>query len=169
MKSRVMTFMNQHYGNQHAAKVLYGTILLFVTLVGLDASGISTGYWAALNAFIAVLAIIVAEDYAELIGFTIKNKRALNKQERREIFDDTVAVATFCLVPIVILLVSETSLYSVATAFNYTFLYCVSVLFVFSYWAARLSGYQKLRSLITATITASIGLAIIYIKSNFGK
>ena len=161
--------MNQHYGNQHAAKVLYGTILLFVTLVGLDASGVSTGHIAALDVTIAALAIIIAEDYAELIGFTIKNKRALNKQERRDIFDDTVAVATFCLVPIVILLVSESGLYSVATAFNYTFLYCVSVLFVFSYWAARLSGYRKLRALITALITASIGLTIIYIKYSFGK
>lgn len=48
-------------------------ILLFVALFGISTSGISSGYLASMELFIALLAIIIAEDYAEFIGFTIKN------------------------------------------------------------------------------------------------
>ena len=169
MKSRINNFLRHYFGDEHAAKVLYGVILLFVALFGLDANRLDSGYLAATETFIAILAIIIAEDYAELIGFTIKNKRTLSRQERNEIFEDTFAIATFCLPPVFILLLSESGLYKLDTAFNYTFIYCILVIFVFSYWASKLSNLSRLRSIVTASIIASIGLALVYLKSTFGK
>ena len=169
MKQHVKDFVNLHYGNQHAAKVIYGTLLLFVALIGIGSSGVSSGYLAALESLIAALAIIIAEDYAELIGFTIKNKRKLNAKERRGIFEDTVAVATFCLVPILVLLGSESGFYSLDAAFSATYALCVLVLLIFSYWASRLSRYNRPKSFLIAVITASIGIAIILAKFFFTK
>lgn len=169
MKSQIRTYLRHYFGDEHAAKVLYGVILLFVALFGLDASNLDSGYLAATEAFIAIVAIIIAEDYAELIGFTIKNKRTLSRQERNEIFADTFAIATFCLPSVLILLLSESGLYMLGTAFNYTFIYCILVIFVFSYWASKLSNLNRLHSVVTASIVASIGLALVYLKSSFGK
>lgn len=73
LKPRLKLFFRNNYGNEYVAKVLYGMILLFVALFGISTSGISSGYLASMELFIALLAIIIAEDYAEFIGFTIKN------------------------------------------------------------------------------------------------
>lgn len=169
LKSHLKLFFRQNYGNEYAAKVLYGTILLFVALLGLNASGISSGYLASTEVFIALVAIIIAEDYAELIGFTIKNKRVLNKRERHEIFEDTFAITTFCLPPVIILLFSESGLYDLNTAFIISYIYCVSILFVFSYYANILSNYSRLRSFVTAAAIACTGLMIVILKYSFGK
>ncbi len=154
----------RYYGSNHAAKVLYGVILMFGVLIGLSASGTESAAAASLEALIAAVTIIVAEDYAEIIGFTIKNKRALSKSERREIFEDTFAIASFILIPCFILLASKFGLYDLRLAFNISFGYCLIVLYVFSYWAARLSSFSRYKSVFIATITALIGLAIICIK-----
>ena len=167
MKAQKNNFINRYYGNNHAAKVIYGIVLTFVVLIGLSASRPSSPQSAAVDALIGALTIVIAEDYAEIIGFTIKNKRALTKQERREIFDDTFAIATFCLIPAIVLLISASGLYGITTAFNISFAYCLFVLFVFSYWAGRLSNYSKQKSAFIAVINALIGLIIILVKYIF--
>lgn len=167
MKLPTNSSLKKYYGNNHAAKVIYGIILMFGALVGLAASGPSSELATALKAFIAALTIIVAEDYAEIIGFTIKHKRALSKQERSDIFADTFAIATFTLTPSVILLASATGLYTLTTAFNLAFGYCLLVLFMFSYWAGRLSNYSKQKALLIAILTAGLGMIIILMKYEF--
>ena len=140
---------------------------MFVTLIGLSSSGINSAEAIAFDLFMGALTIIIAEDYAEFIGFTIKNKRPLSKSERMEIFEDTFAVSTFILVPSIIIILSKFELYSLTAAYDLSYGYCLFVLFLFSFWAGRLSNFTNRKSFVVATINALAGLSIILLKYIF--
>ena len=92
--------------DRYAPKVIYGTVLMFAVLMGIQSSKPTSAGLAAVEALIAAITIIIAEDYAELIGFTIKNKGPLSVLQKRAIFNDTLTLATFSFTPSLILLAS---------------------------------------------------------------
>lgn len=165
MKSR---FLTRYYGNNRAAKVIYGTILIFVVLIGLSHSTVTSSITLAITTFVAALSIVFAEVYAEIIGFTVRNKGPLTKEERTEVYEDSFAIASVSFWPSLILLVSGTGLYSTSTALSIGYVFCIIILVSFSYWAARLSNFSIYKSFVIAVITAIIGLCIITLKYQFG-
>lgn len=165
MKSRIL---QRYYGNNRAAKVLYGVILIFVVLIGLSHSHTTDPVELALTTFVAALTIVFAEVYSEIIGFTIRNKGALTKSEKTEVLDDSFAIATISIWPSVILLISGTGLYNSSTALTIAYVFCILVLTGFSYWAARLSKHGVARSVAMAVIAATIGLCVIWLKYEYG-
>lgn len=162
------SLLNKYYGNNRAAKVIYGTILIFVFLIGLGHSNITSSVELAIKTFIAALTIVFAEIYSEIIGFTIKNKGPLSRDERKEVYEDSFAIASTSFWPSIILLFSATGIYSVTTALYVGYLFCLVTLVAFSYWAARLGKSSKLKSFMFAFVTAGIGIIIISLKYAFG-
>ena len=161
-------YLHKYYGNNRAAKVIYGTILIFVVLIGLSHSTITSSITLAVTTFVAALTIVFAEIYSEIIGFTVKNKGPLTKSERTEVYEDSFAIASISFWPSIILLISGTGLYSVSTALSIGYLFCIITLVSFSYWAARLSSFSIQKSFFIAVVTAAIGLCIIALKYEFG-
>lgn len=160
--------LEKYYGNDRAAKAIYGAILIFVFIAGIHLVNGESALAVAASIFVASLTIVFAEVYSEFIGMTIKNKKPLSKKQAREIWDDTFAIASVGLVPTLLFIVSNFNIISIAAAFLLSYIYCVALLFGFSYWASRLSGFSKKRSLIASFITLAIGLAIIFAKYAFG-
>lgn len=160
--------LEKYYGNNRASKAIYGALLIFVFIVGMEHSGVTEPLPMALKTFVAAITIVFAEVYAEIIGERIKQKGKLDRKERRAIVDDALAIASVAVWPSLIFLLSGTGLYGAETAFNLAMTFCLGILFIFSYWATRMSGVSKFYSFILASITLVIGLVVIALKYVFG-
>lgn len=167
MKNRE-NILQKYYGKDRAAKAIYGSILIFVFIAGIHLVNGESALAVAASILVASLTIVIAEVYSEFIGITIKNKKPLSKKQAREVWDDTVVIASISILPTIFFLISNFNIISIPAAFLLSYIYCMAVLFVFSFWASRLSGFSKKRSILTSLITLFIGLAIILAKYMFG-
>lgn len=160
--------LQKYYGKDRAAKAIYGSILIFVFIAGVHFVSGESALGTALSIVVASITIVFAEVYAEFIGMTIKQRGVLSHKQALEIWEDTLAIASVSLVPACFFVLSNFKIFSISAAFFLSYMYCLSILFVFSYWASRLSGYGKGRSFVAASITLLIGLTIIWLKFMFG-
>ena len=160
--------LEKYYGNDRAAKVVYGAVLIFAFIVGQGHSGHNTALSLATGTFFAAIAIVLAEIYAEILGKTIRQKRKLTKHERKEIEQDSLAIISISMWPTVIFLLSWLGLYSMHTAFNISYTLLLLVLFIFSYWASVLSGRSRRSSLLRGIIASCIGLIVVFAKYALG-
>ncbi len=162
------TSLEKYYGNDRASKVVYGSVLIFAFLAGQSHSGHDSALPIVFGTFFAAVAIVLAEVYSEILGKTIRNKRTLKKDERREVEQDSFAIISVSFWPSLIFLLSYFGLFSVHTAFNISYGLLLTVLFVFSYWASVLSGRKSSTSLFRAVITTCVGLVVIIAKYALG-
>ncbi len=116
----------------------------------------------------AAVAIVLAEVYSEILGKTIRNKRKLSRAERKEIAQDSLAIVSVSFWPSVIFLLSYLGLYSVHSAFNISYSLLLAVLFIFSYWAGRLSKFSRSGALLMAFATSAVGLVVVFAKYALG-
>ena len=156
--------IQKYYGNDRASKVVYGTILIYAYLVTQSHVDNITSLSLMLGTFFAALAIVIAEIYSEIIGKTIKQKKPLTKSQRLEIENDSFAIISVSLWPSLIFLLSYLGLYGAQVAFNISYIFLITTLVVFSYWASRLSGFSVKRSVLTALIISAIGVTVVFIK-----
>lgn len=70
------TAFNRYYGNDRAAKVVYGSILIFAYLMTQNHSKNATALSLVSGTFFAAVTIVLAEVYAEILGKTIHQKKA---------------------------------------------------------------------------------------------
>jgi hypothetical protein len=76
---------NKYFGNTRAAKAIYGIILSFVLLYGLDHLGAEDGVSIAIKLLLGAVSITVAEIYAETVGERISKKSKLHKSEKSKL------------------------------------------------------------------------------------
>lgn len=157
-----------YYGKDRAAKSIYGAILIFVFIASMQIIDSESNLKTAIGIFAAGISIVFAEIYSEIIGMTIKQKGPITKPQIKEITNDSLAIASVSLVPTIFFALSAFKVYSIDIAFMLSYVFCLSVLLVFSYWASRLSGYTKLHSFLTAAVTTLIGIFIIVLKFMVG-
>lgn len=160
--------IEKYYGNDRATKVIYGAILIFAFLVGQGHSSHYSALPIVFGTFFAAVAIVLAEVYADILGKTIRHKRKLTKAERIEVERDSLAIISVSFWPSVIFALSYAGLFSISTAFTFSYLLLLSVLFAFSYWAGRLSGNTKAKALLFAAATSIIGLLVVTAKYALG-
>lgn len=160
--------LERYYGNNRAAKAIYGAILIFVFIATVRHAGETGSLNLAFSTFIAAISIVFAEIYAEIIGERIKHKGKVDKTERRVIINDAFAIAGVSIWPSLIFLMSATDLYGIDTAYNLALGYCLLVLAFFSYWANRMSGLRRSSSFVFSVVTVAVGFGIIWLKYLFG-
>lgn len=156
--------IKSYYGNDRASKVVYGTILIYAYIISQHYSNHLTAINLISGTFFAAAAIVVAEIYAEIIGKTIKQKKPLTKLQRIEIEKDSFAIISVSLLPCLIFLGSYLGLFGIQVAFNLCYVFLISNLVLFSYWASRLSGYYVKRSLLLAIFVSAIGVLVVFLK-----
>lgn len=154
----------KYYGNDRASKVVYGTILIYAYLISQHYTNHFTPVSLMFGTIFASVAIVIAEIYAEIIGKTIKQKKPLTKQQRSEIEQDSFAIISVSLWPSFIFLLSYLGIYNTQVAFNISYIFLITTLVVFSYWASRLSGFSAKRSILTSLIVSAIGVSVVFIK-----
>lgn len=160
--------LEQYYGNDRATKSIYGAILIFAFLIGQEHTRHDSALPLVFSTFFAAFAIVLAEIYAELLGKTIKHKKALNKKDRLELEKDSLAIISVSLWPSLFFLISYLGLYSIQNAFILSYVLLLTIIFIFSYWANRLSRYSKLKSFLIALVLSVIGLIVIVAKYSLG-
>lgn len=160
--------LERYYGNNRAAKAIYGAILIFVFIATVRHAGETGSLNLALSTFIAAISIVFAEIYAEIIGERIKHKGKVNGTERQVIINDAFAIAGVSIWPSLIFLLSATNAYSIDTAYNLALGYCLLVLAFFSYWANRMSGLSRLSSFVFSAVAVAVGFGIIWLKYVLG-
>lgn len=160
--------LEKYYGNDRASKVIYGTILIFAYLLTQGHDRGSEAIELVIGTFVAAVAIVLAEIYSEIIGKTIRNKKALSKDERVEVERDSLAIISVSFWPSILFLLSYMDVWSVQTAFILSYTILLGIMFIFSYWANRLSEHSRSKAVITALIISSLGLVIVFAKYAFG-
>ncbi len=160
--------LEKYYDNDRAAKVIYGAVLIFAFIVGQGHNGQNTSFSVAAGTFFAAIAIVLAEVYAEVLGKTIRHKRKLTKQERKEIEQDSLAIISVSIWPTVIFLLSGFGLYNLHSAFNISYVLLLFILFIFSYWASMLSGRSRSTSLLRGVVASLVGLLVVFAKYALG-
>lgn len=160
--------ISSYYRTDRAAKVIYGAILIFAFLISQDSHSNVTALSAATSTFFAAFAIVLAEIYAEILGKTIKQKKPLTKNQRIEIEQDSLAIISISLWPIIFFMASWAGLFGLQTAFNLSYGFYILILFGFSYWASMLSGNSKVKALITTSIISLLGLIVVLVKYFLG-
>lgn len=161
-------YLEQYYGNDRATKSIYGAILIFAFLIGQEHNRHDSALPLVFSTLFAAIAIVLAEIYAELLGKTIKHKKALNKKDRLELEQDSLAIISVSLWPSFIFFLSYLGLYSIQSAFILSYILLLTIIFIFSYWANRLSKYTKLKSFLIALAISAIGLFVISLKYSLG-
>lgn len=156
--------ITRYYGNNRASKVIYGAILLFVTIVGLHSLKTDTAFGLGITTLMTAITIVFAEIYSEIIGERIKNRGKLSSLEKQNIISDSLSIASISIWPSIFFFISMTGLYSVEIAFNLSYLYLLGILLSFCYLASRLSGVGKLRSWLFAGLNVCVGLVVILLK-----
>ena len=162
------TTLAKYYGNDRAAKVVYGAILIFAYLITQNHSNDDTALSLVSGTFFAAVAIVLAEIYAEILGKTIRQKKRLSKHQRLEVVQDSLAIISVSFWPSFLFLLSHLGLFSVQIAFNLSYAFLLKILFIFSYWASRLSEHSKLAAMATACIVSAVGLFVVFAKYALG-
>ena len=160
--------IQRYYGNDRAAKVIYGTILIFAYPITQSHNDETSSLTLVTGTFFAAVAIVVAEIYAEILGKTIRNQKKLSKHERLEIQKDSLAIVSVSFWPSFLFFLSHFGLFSVQSVFKLSYLLLLTILVIFSYWSARLSNYSKGGSIVISATVSCIGLLVIILKYTLG-
>lgn len=162
------TQLQKYYGTDRAAKAIYGVVLIFAYLIGQGHSSEQTSLSLAFGTFFAGVAIVLAEIYAEILGKTIRQKNKLTKNQRKEIEQDSLAIVSVSFWPSLVFALSSLGLYSIQSAFNISYLLCLAALFLFSFWASRLSNFTVFTAAVRATIVVALGVLVVVAKYELG-
>ena len=158
--------INRYYGNHRTAKAVYGIILITVLLVGLSHKGRSV-IEIQIMLLIGAITIVFAEVYSEYLGETINKKRHLERAERRQLWSDTLAIASVSFIPSVILLLALLRITSLEAAIYISYGVLIGGLGFFGYLSSKARGQKFLRALLVGIFSGLIGLIIIVLKYKF--
>jgi hypothetical protein len=159
---------HNYFGNTRAAKAIYGIILSFVLLYGLDHIGINDGTSIAVKLLLGALSITIAEIYSETVGERIAKQKKLDRKERKQIVQDAFAIVSVTLIPVFFFMLAGLGLFSVETAFRLGYAYYLLALFIFNYYAGVLSRASRRNAFLFALISTYIGVLAITLKYAFG-
>ena len=151
-----------------ASKAIYGIILMFVLLAGLDHITDESSLGIAIKLILGALSITFAEIYSEIIGERIAKKSKLSLLEKRAIYNDAFAIISVSIIPCLVFLLATTTFIETELAFTISYIYFLSMLFMFNYYAAITSSVPRFKSFLYALATLMIGCLVILIKYIFG-
>jgi len=159
---------DKYSGNTRAAKAIYGIILSFVLLYGIDHLGITNPISISIKLLLGALSITFAEIYAETIGERIAKKRKLDNKEKRQIIDDAMAIVSVSAMPVIFFLVAAIEIISLDTAYILAYCYFLCGLFIFNYYAGLNSRASRRNALLFAIAATAVGVLAIAVKYAFG-
>ncbi len=160
---------NSNYtGNTRAAKAIYGIILMFVLLYGLDSFDHQSSFDIAVKLFLGAVSITMAEVYSEIVGEKISTQSKIPHTKRMEILNDGFAIVSVSITPILLFLLASINILSLDIAFWLSYAYFLSVLFIFNYYAGVASHASKSMALVYAFSASAVGIVVIAIKLAFG-
>jgi len=149
---------------KYAARSIYGSILVLALLLGLEAHQPSAFRGAALVAA-TVLAVLLAEAYAENLGAELDLGRRQTRQEQLARFRELAAVTVAAEAPIAFLLLGAADVIDDDTAYQLARWSTYVLLLAGGYVARRAAGKSRLSAVWSGLLVLSLGVILSGLKS----
>jgi hypothetical protein len=146
-----------------SGRLVYGTVVILATLLAVSVAGPTvTDEMSAV--LLATLAVVFAEFYSEVVGATIRERRALTHRELVTMAGQLGTLAFAAVPPLIITAGAAVGLYSPDTAIVVSIWLLAISLFAFGFAAGRVSGRSLIGSAVAAGVLLAIGVAAIIVK-----
>lgn len=147
-----------------AARSVYGAIVVFAILLGMKDHHPGP-FQSALFVAGAVLGILAAETYAEVLGLEIDLKRTLSREERLESLRRLAMMTVAAEAPVLFLLLAALGLIGEQLAFALARWAALVLLVVYGYLARRASARSRWSALVSGAAVGSVGVLLALLKS----
>lgn len=145
------------------ARVVYGTVIVFVVSMTLEIHP-PPPLQALWQILLAIVAVALAELYADLIAESIKERRRLHVPDLVKISTRVAIVVLPAMVPALFILVALFGLLPTGLALILAQVTALVQLTGYGYLAGRLRGAGHLMSIVNGLLGTSIGLVLILFK-----
>jgi hypothetical protein len=150
-----------------AGHAVYGTIIVLAVVTGLDEVSAS-----ARDAFFGVLgaafAVALSEMYADMIGATIRARRAPSRAEYREFIVDMAFGFGAAMFPALFFVLAGLDVIGLGRAFTVAEWTGVGILFGYALFAARAANLKLSHSLLWAVGLTVCGIGLVELKQAAG-
>jgi hypothetical protein len=153
----------RHSDAHYAARSVYGAIVVLALLLALEQHPPGP-VQAALLVAGTVLAVLVAETYAELLGLEVSLGRPVSRAERRDKLRDLGVMTVAAEGPVLVFLLAGLGLIDEARAFRLAVWITIGMLFLEGFLARRMAGRSLSASLRSACAVGGIGVALAVFK-----
>jgi hypothetical protein len=153
-----------HLGSRDVARVIYGSIVGLALVVALGNHPPSAGTMAGFLVGTAV-AVGLAEAYSEFVGTEARTRRAVEREQVREMLADAGAVMLGAGFPAVFFVVAATGAIDIDLAFSLAKWSGLGLICAYGFLAARLSGARLAGALMHAAVVGAVGGALIALKA----
>ena len=147
-----------------AGKVIYGVIIALAIVITLEAHP-PGALEAEVTLLLGAFAVSFAEFYSDMLQTRITERRRVLRAEMNQIGRHVGAVLIGALLPLPMFILVSLGVLSIESAFTIVKWMLVTVLFVYGYVAAQLSGAGTLWSFFLATMIGSIGVIVVLAKA----
>lgn len=146
-----------------SGRLVYGAVVILATLLAVGVAGptVTDEIGAIL---LATLAVVFAEFYSEVVGATIRERRALTHRELVTMAGELGTLAFAAVPPLVVTAGSAIGLYSADTAIWASIWLLATSLFAFGFAAGRVSGRSLIGSAVAAAVLLALGAGAIVVK-----
>ena|SRR5436190_8040125 len=150
-----------------AGHAVYGSIIVLAVVAGLDEVSASPreAFFGVLG---AAFAVALSEMYADMIGATIRERRAPNRAEYREFVVDVAFGFGAALIPAIFFVLAWLGVMKVNRAFTIAEWSGVAILFVYGFAAARAASLKVTHSLAWAVGLTICGIGLVELKKAAG-
>lgn len=147
----------------HPARPVYGSIIVLASVMGIDEADATAGQ--SLFAVLATLvAIVLAEAYADLVGVAIHERRRLRGADVRAITINMVGAGVAAVPPVIAFTLAALDVISLHLAGVASIWFLVGVLFLAGFLAARAAGARPVERWLLGGILLAVGLVLVFIK-----
>ncbi len=146
-----------------SGRLVYGAVVTLATLLAVGVAGptVADEVGAIL---LATFAVVFAEFYSEVVGATIRERRALSRHELLAMAGRLGTLALAAIPPLIVTLGSALGLYSAEVAVWASIWLLATLLFAFGFAAGRVSGRSLIGSAVAAAVLLAVGVGVIVVK-----
>ena len=149
-----------------AGKVIYGVIIALAIVITLEAHP-PGALEAEATLLLGAFAVAFAEFYSDVLQTRITERRRVSREEMNRIGRHIGAVLIGSLLPLPVFMLVSLGVLSIEAAFTIVKWMLVTVLFVYGFVAAQVSGAGTLWSFFLAAMMGSIGVIVVLAKAAF--
>lgn len=163
---RRLGFLRAHLESEQTTHGIYGTIVVLAVIVALEGHPPS-GQAILASVLGAVVAVILAEIYADYIGTMIREHHRPERAEWRRIVVNTLGNLIATALPIFLLTLGVAGVIRLEAGFTAAKWAGAAVIAAYAFIANRLSGLSLGRSILASAAFGLIGLGLVLFKQYF--
>jgi hypothetical protein len=158
-------WLSAQFGRKQATHGIYADIIVLAVILALQGEHSETDITSTL--FGALLAVLLAEAYADYLGTMIGTGRRPSWPELRSTLALALGSIVAVIPPIVLLMLGVSGVIGLDTGFAAAKGAGVAVIGAYAYAANRRAGLSRLRSVLAAAFLVAIAAGLVLLKHEF--